>query len=46
MRFPDAGRAEYAEALLEPGDVLFVPRGWWHYVRSVDVSASVSFWWD
>lgn len=45
-RYPDAARAAYVEALLEPGDVLFVPRGWWHYVRSVDVSASVSFWWD
>ncbi|KAH6687763.1 JmjC domain-containing protein [Plectosphaerella plurivora] len=34
------------EAILEPGDVLYVPIGWWHYVRSLSVSFSVSFWWN
>lgn len=28
---------------LAPGEVLFVPVGWWHYVRSLDVSITVSF---
>ncbi|KAF8456638.1 hypothetical protein BGX38DRAFT_1087227 [Terfezia claveryi] len=37
--------AEYVEGILEPGDGLFIPVGWWHYVRSLDVSFSVSFWW-
>lgn len=34
------------EAVLEEGDVLYVPIGWWHYVRSLSVSFSVSFWWN
>ncbi|KDQ59576.1 hypothetical protein JAAARDRAFT_68205 [Jaapia argillacea MUCL 33604] len=29
---------------LEPGDILFFPPGWWHALRSEDVSFSVSMW--
>jgi Cupin-like domain len=31
------------EIIVEPGEVLFIPVGWWHHVRSLDVSISVSF---
>lgn len=31
-------------AILEPGDLLFIPVGWWHAMRSEDVSFSVSTW--
>ncbi|KAL2754381.1 hypothetical protein ACRALDRAFT_2060255 [Sodiomyces alcalophilus JCM 7366] len=34
------------ECVLEEGDVLYIPVGWWHYVRSLTVSFSVSFWWN
>ncbi|KAH6895331.1 hypothetical protein B0T10DRAFT_477671 [Thelonectria olida] len=37
---------EYRECILEPGDTLVIPIGWWHYVRSLSVSFSVSFWWN
>ncbi|PIK50453.1 putative HSPB1-associated protein 1 [Apostichopus japonicus] len=30
--------------VLEPGDVLYVPRHWWHYVECIDTSISVNCW--
>ncbi|KIH93979.1 hypothetical protein SPBR_05843 [Sporothrix brasiliensis 5110] len=36
----------YMDCILEPGDTLYIPQGWWHYVRSLSVSFSVSFWWN
>lgn len=30
-------------AVIEPGDLLYVPRRWWHQARSTDVSLSVNF---
>ncbi|KAL7933661.1 WD40 repeat-like protein [Trichoderma chlorosporum] len=36
----------YWEAILGPGDTLVIPIGWWHYVRSLSISFSVSFWWN
>ncbi|KAG5938895.1 hypothetical protein E4U59_003521 [Claviceps monticola] len=38
--------AEYWECILSEGDTLLIPMGWWHYVRSLSVSFSVSFWWN
>lgn len=32
------------QATLSPGDVLFVPRHWWHYVRTLDTAVSVNLW--
>lgn len=31
--------------VLNPGDMLYIPSKWWHFVRSVDTSASVNVWW-
>src|SRR4029077_16573531 len=31
-------------ATVEPGDALFIPRGWWHYLASLDRSISVNVW--
>ncbi|PNP38632.1 hypothetical protein TGAMA5MH_09358 [Trichoderma gamsii] len=36
----------YWECILRPGDTLVIPIGWWHYVRSLSISFSVSFWWN
>ncbi|XP_074103736.1 HSPB1 associated protein 1 isoform X2 [Cotesia typhae] len=30
--------------VLKQGQVLFVPKGWWHYVESLDFSISVNVW--
>jgi ribosomal protein L16 Arg81 hydroxylase len=42
-RFPLFRKATPIKILLEPGQALFLPVGWWHHVRSLDVSISLSF---
>ncbi|KAF5840817.1 Clavaminate synthase-like protein [Dunaliella salina] len=44
-RFPLSSKLPHVDCLLEPGQMLFIPKGWWHYVKSLSVSFSVSFWW-
>ena len=44
-RFPLFRDARYVETVLGEGECLYIPMGWWHYVRSLSVSFSVSFWW-
>ncbi|CAO2655644.1 Nn.00g044470.m01.CDS01 [Neocucurbitaria sp. VM-36] len=44
--FPSFRYAQYVEGILGPGDCLYLPVGWWHYVRSLTPSFSVSFWFN
>lgn len=44
--FPDFAEASYADLILGPGDSVYIPPRCWHYVRSLSVSFSVSFWWS
>jgi hypothetical protein len=44
-RFPGFARAHPLRAELEPGEMLFLPAFWWHYVRSHDMNVAVNFWW-
>ncbi len=44
-RFPRLREAVMFVAELDPGDVIYIPRGWWHHVRTLDLSISVNFWW-
>ena len=46
QKFPLFHEARYVETILEEGQCLYIPVGWWHYVRSMTVSFSVSFWWN
>uniref|UniRef100_A0A672K6E2 Lysine-specific demethylase 8 n=1 Tax=Sinocyclocheilus grahami TaxID=75366 RepID=A0A672K6E2_SINGR len=46
VKFPDFSKAFYQECVLQPRDVLFIPQQHWHYVRSLELSFSVSFWWS
>ncbi|KAE8283368.1 Lysine-specific demethylase 8 [Larimichthys crocea] len=45
-RFPEFAKAPYLECVLQPGEVLFIPVQHWHYIRSLELSFSVSFWWS
>lgn len=40
--FPKLNEVEFQKVILEPGDVLHVPSRWWHYVKSLDTSISIS----
>lgn len=42
QRHPEFSRARGEEVILAPGELLFIPVGWWHQVRSLDPSISVS----
>ncbi|CAG7723681.1 unnamed protein product [Allacma fusca] len=42
--FPNSARAKYADVVLEPGTVLYMPPKWAHFVKSLSPSFSVSFW--
>jgi ribosomal protein L16 Arg81 hydroxylase len=44
--FPRFKEAKYVDAILAPGDSLYLPVGWWHYIRSLTPSFSVSFWFN
>ena len=44
-KFPDFVKAHYTECILKPGQMLYIPPKYWHYVRSLSVSFSISFWW-
>ena len=37
-------KSEYTDCVLHPGDVLYIPSDWFHYLRALTPSASVNFW--
>ncbi|KAL1953611.1 hypothetical protein VTO42DRAFT_2558 [Malbranchea cinnamomea] len=43
--WPGFLKAEYVETVLREGECLYIPVGWWHYVRGLQAGISVSFWW-
>jgi Rps23 Pro-64 3,4-dihydroxylase Tpa1-like proline 4-hydroxylase len=42
-KHPKFLQASVADVVVEPGDILFLPVGWWHWARSLDVSISATF---
>ncbi|KAF7593817.1 hypothetical protein BBP40_010751 [Aspergillus hancockii] len=44
--WPGFMQAEYVETVLKEGECLYIPVGWWHYVRGLKAGISVSFWWE
>jgi hypothetical protein len=46
VKYPDFKLAPVPfECTLGPGDALFIPKKWWHHVRSLDWSVSANIWW-
>ncbi|KAI8573138.1 hypothetical protein RHMOL_Rhmol01G0255700 [Rhododendron molle] len=45
-KFPKVHDLEFMDCILEEGEMLYIPPKWWHYVRSLTKSLSVSFWWS
>lgn len=43
-RFPLARQATMIECVVHPGDMLYVPAGWYHYVRALTFSLSSNRW--
>ena len=44
--WPGFSKAKYVETVLKEGECLYIPVGWWHYVRGLQAGISVSFWWS
>jgi lysine-specific demethylase 8 len=44
-RFPLFAQARSQRCVLERGEMLYIPPLWWHFIESLEVSFSVSFWW-
>lgn len=48
-RFPAMAGVPVLDCELAPGEILFLPVGWWHYVEALDISitiAATNFIWD
>jgi hypothetical protein len=44
QRFPLFAQAHIIKVDLGPGDMLYLPEGWFHHVRSLELSLSINFW--
>ncbi len=42
-RHPNFSKAKGIHVELSPGDMLYLPAGWWHCIKNVDISWSVNF---
>ena len=42
-RFPSIEHAQVIECTLVPGELLFLPTGWWHYVEALDASVTMTY---
>jgi hypothetical protein len=43
VRHPAIAEVKVAEAVVEPGETIFLPLSWWHQVASLDMCISFSF---
>lgn len=45
-KFPLTKNVKFFTITLYKGEILYIPPKWWHYVRSLSKSFSISFWWE
>lgn len=45
-KYPNYKEARGYWCILRPGQMLFIPPKWWHFIESLSISFSVSFWWE
>ncbi|XP_031769565.1 bifunctional peptidase and arginyl-hydroxylase JMJD5 [Galleria mellonella] len=45
-KYPKYKNATPFYCVLHPGQMLYIPPKWWHFVESLSISISVSFWWS
>ena len=43
-KYPRVSRVTFSVGTLQPGDLLYIPRGWWHFLRAPDQSISLNLW--
>ena len=43
LRYPTFSEVKMLEVVVEPGETVFLPLGWWHQVTSLDVSLSFAY---
>ncbi|XP_055706347.1 lysine-specific demethylase 8 [Phlebotomus papatasi] len=46
LQFPNIKNVSFHEIILNSGEMLYIPPGWWHHVRALSNSISISFWWE
>lgn len=44
-RFPRFEGVTAIGGIIQPGETLFIPHGWWHHTRTLDDAVSLNFWW-
>lgn len=44
-RFPKVHEAHYYEIIVGPGETIYIPPGYWHYVVSEDINIAVNIFW-
>jgi ribosomal protein L16 Arg81 hydroxylase len=42
-QFPLLAKSQVYDVTLSPGEIIFVPLGWWHQVKSLDFSVTITY---